>query len=44
MNDFRLFRNGIQINGSVYWMLSHQRQAAALMADWFSTAGLDVRD
>ncbi len=34
----------IRINGSVYWMLSHQRQAAALMADWFSTAGLDVRD
>jgi pimeloyl-ACP methyl ester carboxylesterase len=26
----------VQVNGSVYWMLSHPQQAAALIADWFS--------
>jgi hypothetical protein len=33
----------IQVDGSVYWMLSHQRQAAALIADWFSATGLTVK-
>jgi pimeloyl-ACP methyl ester carboxylesterase len=32
----------LQIDGSVYWMLSHPRQATALMADWFSATGLTV--
>jgi len=33
----------LQIDGSVYWMLSHQRQATALIADWFSATGLTVK-
>jgi hypothetical protein len=33
----------IQVDGSVYWMLSHQRQATALIADWFSATGLTVK-
>lgn len=24
-----------QVNGSVYWMLSHPRAAAGLVSDWF---------
>ena len=30
----------IQVDGSVYWMLSHPQQATALIADWFSATGL----
>jgi hypothetical protein len=33
----------IQVDGSVYWMLSHQRQATALIADWLSATGLTVK-
>jgi hypothetical protein len=33
----------IQVDGSVYWMLSHQRQATALIADWFSATGLTIK-
>jgi hypothetical protein len=32
----------IQVDTSVYWMLSHQRQATGLIADWFSATGLTV--
>jgi hypothetical protein len=33
----------LQIDGSVYWMLSRPRQATALIADWFSATGLTVK-
>jgi hypothetical protein len=33
----------IQVDGSVYWMLSHPLQAATLIADWFSATGLTVK-
>jgi hypothetical protein len=26
----------VEIDGSVYWMLSHPRQAATLIGDWFA--------
>jgi hypothetical protein len=28
----------IDIDGSVYWMLSHPRQAATLIGDWFAAS------
>ena len=27
----------VRVDGSVYWMLSHVREAATLVADWFAT-------
>lgn len=32
----------VEIDGSVYWMLSHPRQAATLIADWFSASLLGI--
>jgi len=26
----------VDVDGGVYWMLSHPRQAATLIGDWFS--------
>ena len=28
----------VRLEGSVYWMLSHPRQAAAMIGDWFTTS------